>query len=107
MRSKRFPLRRAVAALLLTAAWAWPAPAARALYVRAELVNVPVERLTRNLEEAAKKDPKDAKVRFNLARLHAMAYALKTDTAKVRKDKEAEGAWYGYEPKHVPFKAEA
>lgn len=69
-----------------------------------DLVNVPVERLTRNLEEIARSDPKNAQVRLNLARAHAMAYALKTDTARVVKNDEKRGVWLGYEPEHVPFK---
>jgi tetratricopeptide (TPR) repeat protein len=32
-----------------------------------------------------------------------MAYALKTDTAEVRKGRENEGVWFGYNPAHVPF----
>jgi tetratricopeptide (TPR) repeat protein len=75
------------------------------MYVMQDLVNVPVERLIRNLEAIAEKEPKNAQVRFNLARVHAMAYALKTDTARVVKNKENQGAWFGYAPDHVPFKA--
>jgi tetratricopeptide (TPR) repeat protein len=32
-----------------------------------------------------------------------MAYALKSDTAQVLKKREGNGAWFGYEPRHVPF----
>lgn len=86
------------AALLLFLA----APAV-AIYLRADLVNVPVERLVKNLEAKAKKEPKNVAVRLNLARAHGMAYASKTDTAKVWKDKEHQGVWFDYEPKLVPF----
>jgi tetratricopeptide (TPR) repeat protein len=75
----------------------------QALYVKPDIENVPVERLAGNLEKLAQKDAKAVEPRFNLARLHAMAYALKTDTASVLKNKEDRGAWFGYEPKHVPF----
>ncbi len=77
--------------------------AAPALYIRPEIEKVPVARLVDNLEMQLKKDPKDTQARFNLARLHAMAYALKTDTCEVRKGQEKDGAWFGFEPKPVPF----
>ena len=73
------------------------------MYIRPDLEKVPVERLVTNLEAAVKKDPKDVKSLVNLSRVHAMAYALKTDTADIRKGKEADGPWFGYEPKYVPF----
>src|SRR5262249_17952448 len=50
-----------------------------------------------------KKDPKDVQALVNLARVHGMAYALKTDTAQVRKGQEDKGPWFDYEPKFVPF----
>lgn len=78
--------------------------AARALYVRPQLATTPIDRLVRNLTALAKEKPKDARVRFNLARVHAMAYASKADETKVRKGKESQGAWFGYEPSHVPFR---
>jgi tetratricopeptide (TPR) repeat protein len=76
----------------------------QSMYMMVDLVNIPVGRLIKNLEAIAKNDPKDVRVRFNLARVHAMAYALKTDTAQVQKNEEKRGAWFGYEPAHVPFK---
>ena len=94
----------------------WPAAAVGALaalgllgstvqarYIRPDLVNVPVERLAENLRKHLDKNPKDVQARFNLARLHAMAYALKTDTAQVQKGRENAGAWLGYGPKPIPF----
>src|SRR6185295_19444432 len=47
--------------------------------------------------------PNDVVALFNLARAHAMAYALRTETLEVRKNNENEGAWFGYAPAHVPF----
>ena len=79
--------------------------AARARYIRPQLEATPVDRLGKNLSEQLKAKPKDVMLRFNLARVHAMAFALKTDQAKVRSGKENLGAWFGYEPRHVPFKA--
>jgi len=78
-----------------------------AKFVTVDIVDVPVERLTRNLERRASQNPMDAEVRFDLARLHAMAYALKTETAPARKGREDEGAWFGYTPASVPFTAKA
>ena len=68
-----------------------------------EVEQVPVERLVTNLEAAVKKDPKDVQALVNLARVHGMAFALKTDTAEVRKGQEEKGPWFGYKPKFVPF----
>jgi hypothetical protein len=102
MRSKRFSSLRMVLAMALVLAL--PQDFVQGMYAMQDLVNVPVERLIKNLEAIATNDPKNARVRFNLARVHAMAYALKTDTAQVIKNKENQGAWFGYEPDHVPFK---
>ncbi len=77
--------------------------AALGRYARPDLEKVPVERLVTNLEEAVKKDPKSVSSLLNLARVHGMAYASKTDSAEVRKGKEEDGPWFGYEPKIVPF----
>jgi hypothetical protein len=74
-----------------------------AKYIKADLISIPVERLIKNLDALAKDNPRDAEVRLNLARANAMAYALKTDTAEVWKGRENEGAWFGYNPAHVPF----
>jgi hypothetical protein len=74
-----------------------------ARYIRPVLEVVPVAKLVQNLERIVQKNPKDAQARLNLARVHAMAYASKTDKAEVFKGKEERGAWFGYEHKHVPF----
>jgi hypothetical protein len=76
---------------------------ASAKYRRPDLEQIPVERLLENLARAADKDPKDARVRFNLARAHAMAYANKTDSVEIQKAAEDKGVWFGFEPKNVPF----
>jgi len=67
------------------------------------LVNVPVERLIKNLGALAKNDPRNVEVRFNLARAHAMAYALRTESAQVWRGRENQGVWFGYNPQNVPF----
>ena len=76
-----------------------------ARYKRPQLEATPVDRLVKNLSEQVKAKPKDVAVRFNLARVHAMAFALKTDTTRVRAGKANLGAWFGYAPRHVPFRA--
>jgi tetratricopeptide (TPR) repeat protein len=76
---------------------------AAARYIRPDLEQVPVERLVENLTKEADANPKDATVRLNLARVHAMAFAQKTDTAEVNKNVKGQGAWFGYQPNHVPF----
>jgi hypothetical protein len=68
-----------------------------------DLVKIPVDRLVKNLEALVNKKPKDVRLRFNLARVHAMAFASKTGEAQIRKGREDQGAWLGYEPQHIPF----
>ncbi len=72
------------------------------LYAPVEIQNVPVERLTKNLEEAVKKNPKDVTALLNLARVHAMAYALRSQEVPVDV-KNPTTVWFGYEPPIVPF----
>lgn len=88
---------------LLASICALPPKSAEARYMKPDLVNIPIERLINNLEAIAEKNPKDAQARFNLARAHAMAYAVKSDTAEVWKGRENQGIWFGYEPSHIPF----
>src|SRR4051812_31998237 len=90
---------------LLGAALLLPDTTVQGRYMRPDLEKVPVEQLVKNLKAQAAKNPKDATVLLNLARVHAMAYALKTDTAEVNKQRPNTGAWFGYEPTHVPFTA--
>ncbi|MFO0970555.1 MAG: tetratricopeptide repeat protein [Gemmataceae bacterium] len=78
-------------------------PAAGALFIRPDLEMIPVERLVKNLTDLAEKEPKNAKWRFNLARVHGMAYAKNTDTVTIWKGKLDSGAWFGHTPALVPF----
>lgn len=103
MLSTRSCYRWVSASVLLALALALPLSYADARHVMPDLVNVPVARLIRNLGTLARNDSKNVEVRFNLARAHAMAYALKTETAQVWKGKENEGVWFGYEASHIPF----
>jgi tetratricopeptide (TPR) repeat protein len=50
-----------------------------AIYMHVETRDVPIDRLVANLERALKTDPSNVDTLINLARLHAMAFALKTN----------------------------
>ena len=50
-----------------------------AIYMHVETRDVPIDRLVANLERALKADPSNVDTLINLARLHAMAFALKTN----------------------------
>lgn len=93
-------------AILLAGAIGLAAGPAQAKYMRPDLVEVPISRLIANLQKQTQDKPYNAALRFNIARLCAMAYATKSDTAKVWRDREDEGPWHGYEPKYVPFTVE-
>ncbi len=80
-------------------------PAAPGMFIRVEVEKVPVERLIANLEATLEKKPGDVRALVNLARVHAMAYALKTDTAPMAKGHEDWGPWFGHLAKIVPFSA--
>lgn len=73
------------------------------MYAMPDLINVPVERLIRNLEALAEADPKNVETRFNLARAHAMAYALRTESAQVLMSSEDEKGGFGYGTASIPF----
>ena len=103
MQNTRVSSRWAGAAILLTLALALRFQSVSARHVMPDLINVPVDRLIRNLEALAKNDPRNVEVRFNLARAHAMAYALRTESAQVWKGRENEGVWFGYQAQNVPF----
>jgi tetratricopeptide (TPR) repeat protein len=75
-------------------------------FIRPMLEDIPVEKLSENLQAIAKEKPKDAGVRFNLARLHAMAYSIKSDKVQIQKGQEDRGAWFGFTPSAVPFKVQ-
>src|SRR5262245_10883587 len=94
---------RSFAGILVLAALVNCAAPTQAKFIKPDLLNLPVPKLIESLEKMIDKKPKDATLSFNLARVHAMAYALKTDTTEIWKNKEADGAWFGYTPKNVPF----
>jgi tetratricopeptide (TPR) repeat protein len=74
-----------------------------AIFISPQLENVPVERLTRNLERLIGEEPRNAMLRVNLARVHAMAYSSKMPTVPVTGDGRNGPFFYGGSP-HVPFR---
>ncbi len=76
---------------------------AHGMYAKPQLEEVPVERLVENLTKQADANPKDATIRLNLARVHAMAYAKKSSSLQSQKGRKDQTAWLGFEPRHVPF----
>jgi tetratricopeptide (TPR) repeat protein len=89
--------------LVLTAASAQLA----GLYMIPETERVPVERLVANLERALEADPRNIQTRINLARLHGMAFALKTeqvDAARWGRNAPQE-PYYGFNRDRIPYKA--
>lgn len=76
-----------------------------ARFLKPDLQKIPVDKLIKNLQDQAKKEEKGVKTRYNLARVHAMAYALKVDTVDVPTKSKNDGAWFGFTPGIVPFKA--
>src|SRR5262245_52276298 len=53
------------------------------MFVRVDVENVPVDRVTANLEQQVAAKPTDVKLVINLARVHAMAYAEKSNTLPI------------------------
>jgi cytochrome c553 len=64
---------------------------------------VPAAKVLETLTALAEAKPKDALVRYRLARAHAAAYGQKSGTVKVIPGKESEGVWFGFNPQHLPF----
>jgi hypothetical protein len=101
MHGRQVRSRRASATLLLALAIALPLGSAKAIVgPNWGLEDVPVERLIKNLEALTKDDPKNMQVRFNLARAHSMAYAVRTDTVGVHKNSEKAEGLFGFGPQN-------
>jgi tetratricopeptide (TPR) repeat protein len=79
-----------------------------ALYALVEIQRVPVARLVENLDRQLAANPGDPRVHVNLARLHGMAWALKTEQvpAATRPGAKDFEPWYGYTPDLVPYSDE-
>jgi tetratricopeptide (TPR) repeat protein len=54
-----------------------------AIFVREETQRVPIARVAGNLERELATDPRNIQTLINLARLHGMAYALKTEETEI------------------------
>jgi tetratricopeptide (TPR) repeat protein len=98
----RFRFLALAVALAILASGGLRPPLAKAIFLPPDLEKIPVERLAKNIQEAIDKNPKDTQLVLNLARAHAMAYSLRSDTVEV--NKRTPGAvWFGFEPAIVPF----
>lgn len=75
-----------------------------AIYMRVETERVPVARLVQNLEGQLAKEPENSQLHINLARLHGMAWALKTEEVPAAAGRSSQlEPWYGYEPYLIPY----
>ena len=81
---------------------ALPPQPAESIYTRPDLEQAPVERLVANLRARLDEQGDDLTLIVNLARVHAMAYAKKSDTLEVNRQRPLE-AWFGFAPAHAPF----
>lgn len=77
------------------------------LYEIPETKKVPVQRLVVTLERDLTGDPRNIQTRINLARLHGMAYALKTEEVTATRwwHKAEDEPYYGYNHDLIPYKA--
>jgi hypothetical protein len=116
----------------LTALTLWLAPSTTAApreYVVQEVRQIPFAQLSQNLRRAMRTEPRNPQWVHNLARAHAMVWALRTDSLSVRAGdgswryeapetpeaasirrrrsdsaaRNANDVWFGYEPPLVPF----
>ena len=81
-------------------------PTALAMFIKPELLDIPLSRLIENLEAKVKKSPDDPKSHHHLARVHAMAFAKNLDDkAEVKLSVKGgeDSVWFGYVPAHVPY----
>lgn len=93
------------------------------MYVPVEIAQVPIERLSASLRRAVKQESRNTLYISNLARAHAMAWSLRSDsvpasvgissripTGKKPMTKstvnydDVNAVWFGHEPDAVPFK---
>jgi tetratricopeptide (TPR) repeat protein len=64
---------------------------ASGIMVRQDVEDVPVDRVIANLEKLAEKEPQVVEYRVNLARAHVMAFALKSGTIAIARDRASLG----------------
>lgn len=77
------------------------------IHMMQEIRKVPVDRLAQNLERTLAKAPENNRVRLNLARLYAMAYALKVTEFDARSEGAALEPFFGFEVPHMPGPVQA
>lgn len=70
-------------------------------YTKAQIEQVPVERLVQNLSAAVRRSPHDPDKHFALARVHAMAWATGLTSLDVRK--RTDELWVNNDRSAVPF----
>ena len=100
-------MHRRILVLVVSALAAVAAVRLSALYAIPQTREVPVARLIANLERDLSADPRNIELQINLARLHGMAYALKTDVvAAASRPGEREEPYYGLHPDLIPYKPE-
>ena len=106
MNGGKFPARGVGTLVLLVVALTWGRDAT-AIFVIAETQQVPVARLVANLEKRVAEEPRNVELHINLARLHGMAYALKTEEVPVGgyRPEDKDRPYFGPEPRLIPYEA--
>ena len=100
-------MHRRILVIVVSALAAVVAVRLSALYAIPQTREVPVARLVANLERDLKADPRNIELQINLARLHGMAYALKTEVvAAAPRAGDREEPFYGLHPDLIPYKPE-
>jgi tetratricopeptide (TPR) repeat protein len=96
-----------VIAFVLVAATVASQREVRGLFITPETQQVPVARLVANLEKRLAAEPGNAELHINLARLHGMAYALKTEEVPVGRfrPEDKDMPYLGPEPNLIPYRA--
>ncbi len=101
------PWRKTIILLVVAGAVALPSSVVRAKLTEPIIVKfrvpdlkiIPVQRLIDNLSTKVEANPDDFRLRCNLARAHAMAWARKGADVQVNGD----WLWFGFTPKFIPF----
>jgi tetratricopeptide (TPR) repeat protein len=91
-------IRLGMAALLLASA----VTVTDARFIMVEIRKVPVQRLAANIERQLAQNPSNVELRLNLARLYAMAYALKATEFDAHPKGENLEPWFGHTPPLMP-----
>lgn len=94
--------RRGTRSLSVAALLVFASGAISALFIMEEIRKVPVQRLAQNIERQLADKPDDVELRLNLARLYAMAYALKVTEFDARDRQGRLEPFFGHVIPHVP-----